>query len=238
MIQKNSLMTSIYRMPMHDIPKMSMTDKCIVLDLDQTLIATQEDVESLYDLKILTSPKYISLRSRIYHIRLEDLEKPGVGSKYDFWGITRPNIDEFLLFCFSYFRIVAVWSAGKKPYVEAIVDHIFKDLPQPHIVFTHDDIDYDAEKNILKKLTKLIDYNSLTRENITLDNTFALDDNPTTFRNNPANGILIPAYEPECTIESFLQKDDDLLKFKHWLLSPEVMYSTSVSQLNTSDIFN
>jgi len=225
-------------MPISDISNVPLTNKCIVLDLDQTLIATQEDMDSLTQLKILSDPRYMILRSRIYHICLEDLEKPGIGTKYNFWGITRPHIEDFLLFCFSYFRIVAVWSAGKKPYVEAIVDHIFKDLPQPHIIFTHDDIDYGSNKTILKKLTKMIEYNYLTKKNMSLTNTFALDDNPTTFKENPESGILIPAYDPECNIESFTEDDTHLLKFKDWLLSPAIISSTTIENLDKNNIFN
>lgn len=222
---------------MDELPEISLTDKCIVLDLDQTLIATQDELDSLFELNILSDPKYISLRNRIYHIRLEDLENPGIGSKYDFWGITRPYIDEFLLFCFQYFKIVAVWSAGKRLYVESIVDHIFKDLPKPHIVFTHDDIDYSSDGNILKKLTKMINHNSLTQNNMSLYNTLALDDNPTTFQYNLGNGILIPPYEPDCDIDSFLENDTHLLKFRDWLLSDDVINSNAINSINKSNIF-
>ena len=106
-------MSAIYHVDADDIPLMSMTDKCIVLDLDQTVIATQDDIQSLHNLKILSNPQLISLRNRSYYISVEDLEKPGIGTKYDFWGVTRPHIHEFLIFCFSYFKIVAIWSAGQ-----------------------------------------------------------------------------------------------------------------------------
>ena len=51
--------------------------KCIVIDLDQTLIATQEDVSSLKQMGILYKPELMSLRNRTYYIEIEDLEGPG-----------------------------------------------------------------------------------------------------------------------------------------------------------------
>src|SRR3989338_4538064 len=123
--------STLYHVIANDIPVTSITDKCIVIDLDHTLVSTQDPFGSLKELGILSNPDLIALRNRIYHIEIEDLEKPGVGTKYDFWWIIRPHVEEFLIFCFSYFRVVAVWSAGKRPYVEGIVDHLFRDLPKP-----------------------------------------------------------------------------------------------------------
>lgn len=227
----------IYHIAANDIPFASITNKCIVLDLDQTLIATQDEVSSLKKLMILSDPNLISLRRRTYYITLEDLEKPGVGSKYDFWGVTRPHIEEFLIFCFSYFKLVIVWSAGKRLYVEAIVDHIFKDLPKPHFVFTYDDITFSEDGNVCKPLTKIINSNDILRKHMSLENTLALDDNSMTFRQNPGNGVLLPAYDPSLNIDSFSRDDPTLLQFKQWLLQPEVINSTDVTTLNKDNIF-
>lgn len=221
-----------------DIPSASITDKCIVLDLDQTLIATQDSIDSLKQLNILTDPNLISLRKRVYYITIEDLEKPGIGTKYDFWGVTRPHLQEFLIFCFSYFKIVAVWSAGKRPYVEAIVDHIFKDLPQPHVMFTHEDIIIGPGGHVFKPLTKMIELNSVLRRNMSLQNTFALDDNSMTFHNNADNGILIPDYNPSLSVNALARDDPTLLQLKYWLLQPEVVNARDVTVLDKSKIFS
>ena len=241
-----SVQNKLYRVSVDDIPATSMTDKCIVLDLDQTLIATQDSISSLEDLHILSDPKLIPLRNRTYHITIEDLERPGIGSKYDFWGVTRPHINEFLIFCFSYFKIVAVWSAGKRPYVEAIVDHIFKDINPPHVIFTHDDIEVGPGGHILKPLTKMIESNPVLRRNMSLQNTLALDDNSMTFSENHDNGILIPAYLPPTTdktsippnINALARDDHSLLQLKYWLLQPDVVNARDVTTLNKSTIFS
>lgn len=228
----------LYYMTANDIPSTSITDKCIVLDLDQTLIATQDSVESLKQLNILSDPQLLPLRNRTYYIIIEDLEKPGIGTKYDFWGVARPHTQEFLLFCFSYFKVVAVWSAGQRPYVEAIVDILFKDLPKPHIIFTHDDVIIGPGGRIEKPLNKMIESNPVLRRVMSLQNTFALDDNSSTFRNNDGNGILIPAYDPALSTSALGRDDPTLLQLKYWLLQPEVVNARDVTTLDKSTIFS
>lgn len=229
---------TLYHVVADTIPATSITDKCIVLDLDQTLIATQ-DKDSMDLLSgIISNPKLLSLRKRVYHFTIEDYETPGIGTKYDFWGVTRPHINDFLIFCFSYFKVVAIWSAGKRPYVEAIVDYLFKDLPQPHVVFTHDDVEVDSQgTTVIKPLTKMIESNPVLRRNMSLQNTLALDDNYMTFVLNEQNGVLIPAYEPTRSIDALSRDDPTLLQFKNWLLIYEVVNSRDVTKLDKSKIF-
>lgn len=229
--------SGIYYVDADKIPKTSITNKCIVLDLDQTLIATQEKMDSLRRLNIMNDPNLLDLRQRTYHISIEDLESPGYGSKYDYWGVARPHYKDFLLFCFSYFKIVAVWSAGKQPYVEAIVDFLFKDLPQPHIIFSYNDCDFDKLKHPIKPLTKMFNSNKVLKEHMNLQNTFVLDDNSATFYMNTGNAILIPAYEPACTIPALSRDDPTLLQLKYWLGLKDVVSSTNVTSLDKRTIF-
>lgn len=226
-------MTASY--PSHE----SLTDKCIYLDLDQTLLSTADEkygLDYLYKLKILSNPSLMYLRNRIYHVVVEDLEKPGYGSKYEMWGITRPHLHQFLIFCFSYFRLIIVYSAGKRQYVESIVDHIFKDLPYPHLVLSYDDIKKKGEK-VIKPLTAVIEGNDLTKKYVKPTNTLGLDDLQSTYSENKGNGILIPAYEPELNEGALAEDDDSLLKLENWLMSPEVINCKDVRLLDKSKIF-
>lgn len=232
-----SFTNSLYHVENDDIPTTSITDKCVVLDLDQTLIATHENIKFLHELKILSDPKLMSLRNRTYYMSLDDLEKKGVGTKYDFWGVTRPHIHEFLVFCFSYFRVVAVWSAGTRPYVEAIVDYIFKDIRPPHIMFTQDDILRGQQGEIHKPLVKMMDSSSVIKRNMLDKNTLAIDDNPSTFYYNQDNGVLIPDYNPALNVNALARDDPTLLQLKYWLLQPEVANSKDVTKLDKSNIF-
>ena len=230
--------SAIYHTEADDIAPVSLTNKCIVLDLDQTLIATQDDLESLKKLGIMKDPKLLNLRRRVYHFSIEDLEKPGIGTQYEFWGVTRPHTQEFLLFCFSYFKIVAVWSAGKRQYVEELVKFLFKDMPYPHVVFTHDDIVYNDNGDVEKPLINMIESDPTLKKLMSLENTLAIDDNYTTYIPNPGNGVLIPAYCPSSNINS-LQKDDyALLQLKNWLLQDEVANAEDVTVLDKSTIFS
>jgi len=223
----------LYTLYSPTISNLSISNKCIVLDLDHTLVATQENIKSLQDLNILSDPKLINIRNRVYHINVENYEKPGIGTNHSYWGITRPHVKEFLIFCFSYFKIVAVWSAGKPDYVEKIVDYLFKDISPPHIVLTYNDILIDSSGNVNKPLTTIFQYNN----HMSHFNTFALDDISSTFSLNPLNGILIPKYSPSLNLNSFASDDPSLLQLKSWLLLPEVIASNDVRSLDTSKIF-
>lgn len=229
--------STLYYVAANEIPSTSITDKCIVLDLDQTLIATQDSIESIKDLKILSDPTLLPLRNRSYILTIEDLEKPGIGSKYDMWGVIRPHVKEFLIFCFSYFKIVAVWSAGQRPYVEAIVDILFKDLPKPHVVFSYDDIEVGKGGAVEKPLTKMINSSPLLSKYMSLSNTLAVDDNSSTFVHNKGNAVLIPEYEPALNVAAMNRDDPSLLQLKYWLLQPEVVNSRDVTLLDKSKIF-
>lgn len=226
----------LYHVVADDIPSHSITGKCIVLDLDQTLVASQDKMESLKELKILADPELLALRNKTYVISIEDLEKPGVGTKLDIWGVTRPHLQEFLIFCFSYFKIVAVWTAGKKPYGEAIVDYIFRGLPQPYILFTSDETIFRPQA--VKPLVNMIKEDPSLLHNMSLSNTFALDDNISTFSENQDNGILIPAYNPPPTVPALSRDDPTLLQLKYWLLQPEVVNSKEIRNLDKSKIFS
>lgn len=213
----------------------SLTNKCLVLDLDETLVHTFDDMDSYRKLGIMNSPHTLDLRPRIYRIELLDVyDNLGTGIRTPIWGITRPYLSEFLQFCFQYFRMVTVWSAGQYPYVHSIVSHIFRDAYPPQIVFTRDDC--LIETNLHKPLEKIFKESDGV---MNLMNTFALDDKETTFStHNPQNGVLIPEYAPYPNYYALRNNDDNLLRLKDWLMKPDVMNATDVRTLNKNDIFS
>src|SRR5438128_464430 len=123
----------------------SLTDKVVVLDLDSTLIHTQDTMQSLKKINLMNDPTLGHLKRRCYVLKFIDKDEDGKTSRGDLWGITRPHIEEFLLFCFSYFRVVIVWSAGDENYVHEVVNHLFKNLRQPHLILTKKHIDMDGD---------------------------------------------------------------------------------------------
>lgn len=232
-------MSLFYKSDYDRIPIKSLTDKCIVLDLDETLIHSFENIYDLDNLKIYTSPSLLNLRKRIYSMQLDDvIDKKGKGTITELWGISRPFIREFLINCFSYFKIVAVWSAGQRKYVEAIVDYLFRDLKRPHVIYTYDDCNQLDNRLLVKPLQKMINNVPGLNKYMSLKNTFIIDDRYSTFSNvNLTNGILIPPYKPYPNIVSLNSNDIALRQLSNWLLRPDVMESDDVRTLNKSDIF-
>lgn len=215
-----------------------LTNKCIVLDIDESLVHTFDDSNVPYDLNIYSKAEYLPLRRKIYHFNIDDVvTRSGEGEVAEICGITRPGLHDFLRFCFDYFSVVAVWSAGKPKYVESLVDFMFKDIADPHIIYTYDHCTEGSNGFLEKPLEKMIQQHTADM-GMSLKNTFALDDRETTFiERNPDNGVLIPEYSPEMTIEGLSKDDDNLTKFMKWLMKPEVIRSQDVRLLNKKNIF-
>lgn len=231
---------SLYKTATDDIPIKSLTNKCIVLDLDETLVHSNEDLTESDTLGIMKDPKLIDLRGRTYELSMDDVVyKKGQGIKTEMWGITRPHVREFLIACFSYFKVVAVWSAGKKKYVEAIVDYLFKDIKRPHVIYSRDDCEKTADGLLTKPLEKMIRREPGLSKYMSLENTFMLDDRRTVFEEpNPNNGIQIPVYAPDFNIRSLRTDDIAFKQLLTWLFRPEVMQSNDIRNLDKSNIFN
>lgn len=233
-----------------NVPKIlskPLSDKCIILDLDNTVISsfipTSENPDSvnlLNNLGIMTNPDLFDLRRRTYTIVMDDVvDKKGTGTKYEMWGLSRPHVKDFLVFCFSYFKVVAVWSAGRKKYVEAIVDFLFKDIRRPHIIFTYDDLDRTHNGVLTKPIMKMINQVSGLNKYMNLNNTYIIDDRKSTFESvNIDNGVLIPVYDPEFNPESLRKDDTALEKLMLWFIKPEVIKSKNIRLLDKSNIFN
>jgi len=206
--------------------KNTTTDFTIVLDIDYTLVATQSDVDDLKKLNILNDPKYFDLNERIYTC-CDDQSK--------FWGIVRPYTKEFLIFCFTYFKYLYIWSAGTKEYVHLIVEFLFKNIDQkPHRIFTRDDIEYyEDDNNFAKPLEKIIQY-----QNISLNKIVIVDDTKSTAVYNEENIILIPPYKPKPTIDSMKRKTDEcLLKLIDWFNQDKVKLSNNILKIKKDNIF-
>jgi TFIIF-interacting CTD phosphatase-like protein len=212
-----------------------LTNKCIVLDLDHTLLNTFEEADIRSDLEIDQDPEHLEIKRRCYHFNLIDVfTKWGEGHKIETFGIRRPHLDEFLDFCFRYFQVVAVWSAGKHKYVKRICLDIFRDSQDPHCIYTCNHCKDDTPV-LEKPLAWMIE----NVPGMSLANTLVIDDNLSTFEKvNPANGVLIPPYKPKLTIEGLNADDRCLLQLKEWLLRPEVMSAPDVRELDKSSIFS
>lgn len=239
-------MFNLYSMSSDTINNHSITDMCVILDLDATLISTQDSFDSFKQLGIMKNPNLLDIKRRCYCLKLTDVDTvAGDNIRYDFWGIKRPYIEEFLLFCFNYFKLVIVWSAGEKNYVEAIVENIFKGLRKPHLVWTKNDIVFDKDENGLKPITKMMTSDFKLKHLLKAEKILVVDDNDTTFVKNKKNAVYIPPFDPtlnlenhEETLKSFRENDTALLKLKYWLLLPHVRNCDDVTKIDMTTIFD
>ena len=228
----------------------SMTDFAIVLDIDETLVHTFDGVEYFIQMGIFSNPDFLWLIRRIYTLTIDDVvETPGQGVETRLAGLKRDYLDHFLKFCFSYFRYVIIWSAGKYKYVHAVVDKLFRDfLPRPDIIFTYDNCQITVEnyngrpeRFTEKPLQRLIDaYPDL---GLSLKKMLILDDKFYTFaRVNPGNGVMVPEYFPETydkypDLNKVAKEDVALVQFMNWLMLPEVINCPDLTQIRKDNIF-
>lgn len=227
-------MLSICKYDLNKISHNTLTDKCIILDLDETLVHTFDDFNTYFNL-----PNDIGLKNRTYALELDDVfDKNGSGVITNIWGVVRPYTKEFLIMCFDYFKIVAVWSAGQKKYVNGIVNFLFKDLKRPHVIFSYEHCE-PVEESFNKPLQKMIDIVPGLDKYMSLNNTYILDDRKANFDTvNNDNGILIPAYKPYFNIYSLNKVDIHLNQFMIWLERNDVINCSDIRKLDKSDIFN
>lgn len=212
--------------------------KIIVLDLDETLVHTMDSYESLIKLNILCDPGCYDIKKRTILLRTVDcVHKKGTGVIENMWSIKRPYLEVFLRFCFEYFEYVIVWSAGVRRYVRAIVENIFKDIGIPHIVYSREKCDSNKNVSNYKPLNKLLKENRDYLKNMSLENTFVIDDRSSTFIENVENGILIPEYCPEANTDEIRKEDTALLQLMKWFLTDEVKNCNDVRTLDKSSIF-
>lgn len=216
-----------------------MTSKVIVLDLDETLVHAFDDLSTLRRSKILEDSDMIDLRRRVFLLDLVDpVDRRGKGRVEKFWAIKRPHLDEFLRFCFDYFDLVIVWSAGVRRYVDAVVNNIFKDIGKPYVVYAREQCVKDDRAVNHKPLRQMINNIKGLDKRMNLRNTLALDDRNSTYIDNPYNGIMIPVYSPQPNANALRTDERSLLELMDWLSRDEVVYSTDVGTLDKRYIFN
>lgn len=210
--------------------------KYIVLDIDATLVHTHGEVDKYEILKVFEDEDKIKVRRKLYNMKLYDISgEPGAGEEFNLSGIYRPYLREFLDFCFHYFDGVVIWSAGKYDYVHKMCDLMFPLENRPLDILTFDDCDISRGIDNLKKpLTKLYKKHPQMKP----ENTFVLDDRDDTFSLNKKNGIMIPIFESDMSVEDITtSKDENFLKLMIWLDSKEVRECNDIRNLKKDKIF-
>lgn len=237
---------SIEEQPFIVINDNSLTNFVICLDLDETLVRTlsilndeEAALKVAEDLEIYTDPKYLDIRLRSFRLTLDDPVTPrGTGVQHGCWGITRPHLKEFLVFCFTYFRKVCIWSAGVDNYVHDIAKFISRDTRKFDIIYSRSEcqlVKTDTGDEYTKPLKYMIEkYPGVGP----IELMFVVDDRSATFMHNPENGIEIPIYKPKPEINQLRMEDDNLLRLKYWFLQPHVKECRDIRELDKSNIFS
>jgi len=204
----------------------SRAQRHIVLDMDETLVHTFENRKDLNSLKLFSSPRFFTLRSRIYV-----LQEP-------LWGATRPHLERFIQTCFDEFSTVTIWSAGEGNYVNDVVQRVFRGLPKPDLVLSRgncliDIAGLDQGEEIRKKPIYKVGeyYEELGRLDIRMDetNTLIVEDNPESIASEDRfNSVLIPEYSPEPTGEALLRDDRTLETLASWFSQDQFRRSSDV----------
>lgn len=211
------------------IPSKPISDKTIVLDLDNTLICTYDKREHYNKLQTVTNPRNVQIKDRIY-----TFEYPEGNEVTKVWGVKRPYLRDFIYFCFCYFKNIYVWSAGKREYVNKIVKEIFMEFRSPDVILAQEDCQPGDDKNpFYKPLSKLC-----RQYNLDISKTYILDDNRGTFVFNEMNAINIPNYSPNPCLKYIKEKDPSLLQVINWLMLPHVINADDVRLLEKNIIFN
>jgi hypothetical protein len=213
----------------------SLTELNLVLDIDDTLVQTFDDIDQLYKCPIMKNPKFYPVRKRVYLLKFDN-EEGSVEEEEDMvWGVKRPYIEDFLIFASEYFKNVVVWSAGTYEYVHAIVKNLFKNVDScPVKVFTRNDCVRSEEYGYEKPLEKI--YEVIPEMNPY--NTILIDDRQEVFsRKDPENGIIIPPFSPDINDIDALTKDTCFLDLKKWFMQPEVMDSYDIREIYKKNIF-
>lgn len=147
--------------------------------------------------------------------------------------IFRPGVQEIIEFLLNYFDYVFIWSAGVKRYVRAIesvlIDPNHNMYKKERIkVLSRKDCNEITEKSVLKDLAS---------KGYDLKRTLIIDDNKTTYINNPDNAIGISGYNPSINEEQVKFKDESLLEIKKWIIENDVKNCKDVRKLDKSKIF-
>jgi hypothetical protein len=184
-------------MKLSTLPNNSLTDMCIILDIDNTLIhAVRRENNTLYN-------------ENEFKIDLKDADDIYI-------GIKRPYLTAFIKFIFEHFKLVCIWSLGNREYVHSVVNALFVEQ-KPHAIFSREDSPFIYNTSTYTKpIVKISKCNDICRQYMSLKNTIIIDDLYTNFNNNEDNGILIPRFE-YTKIKEFKYNDIDLLKLMLWL---------------------
>jgi TFIIF-interacting CTD phosphatase-like protein len=114
-----------------------------------------------------------------------------------YFGKKRPNLDLFLTFAFRRFDSVSVWTAATSEYAKKVLTHIMSPAQRKKLAFfkTRRDLQLGPPGPYFKPLKKMFGTPKAQQLGMTSSNTIMIDDRDDVLRDNPGNGIKIPAWK-------------------------------------------
>jgi len=193
------LVDKLFNMNKNSFIEWHRPPKCIVLDLDETLIHSFPP--NSFPSK---SNQFKKGRTVIHNINIDG----------ENWNVVeRPHLQDFLKFIYTYFDVIVVWSAGTYEYVHEICKKIINYYDEC-IVYTRDDC-ISRNNTYIKPLTILENNEYILKPIMNMNTMFVVDNLEDTFVENVNNAIHIPNFEP--TVEQLNTVQDlALLKLMHY----------------------
>ena len=235
---------------MENKPRQTITEKAIVFDMDELHLHTcdeSEYTELLNHDKAFQCPETVGLRNSLFRLDFPDIEYE---EEVKMWGVVRPRLYEFLDFCFKHFRVVVVWSAGQHGYVHEAISQVWGKYHSPHIIFTARNCEYQClecssygtkyddeckcggELRMVKPLEKFWNHPKWGKY-MSPENTVIIDDRNSVFRKcNPRNGIQLPKFEPEVSVEGICKDDDTFERLMDFFRSEKFVDAEDVRKIN------
>jgi len=211
----------------------SLTDKILILDLDNCLLYAHEDKHKTR-MNELMKPENMGERHRV---TVANIVPKGHKREVIYSSTARPDLHRFFEFAKLYFETIIFWSAADPDYVHKFVNLICRGSIEPDLILTREHIEYvgppdsQGHRDYHKPLTVL---KKLYPAYYDPKRILFLDDKEDNFRDNVDNGLVIPEYEGKKTEDN----DSCLLSLMDWLMTPEVIKSTDVRKLNKEHVFD
>lgn len=224
-----------------------MKKKIFILDMDETLLHTQSDHNMREFMRDPHNVNDMELSERLYFADIMLENDRNRGNTIQIWGVLRPHVKEFLEFLFENDYIPILHSAGTDEYVDIASLMPFKGTYHPYWVLGRsycpviNGVHQKPFSKIIQSVPGLQEYAEAEIDASGkikgYKNILILEDRRNAFDQDPHNGILIPVYSPEPTIEDMKKDDIRLLQLIEWLKRPEVIACQDYRLLDKSKIF-
>jgi len=210
------------------IPRQQKNGKHLVLDLDETLVHTFEDMNAAGEFSEMIEGDEAKM-ANFYSIDFE--------SGDTMFGYIRPFADYFLDVAFNEFESVGVWSAGTKFYVETIVKIVFKGRPLRFVMSRNDCDELRVKTEEIPCRFKPLANIYKNHPDHTPSNTLIVDDRHDVCQLNCINNIVIPEFQITAGNAPILFRDQTLLILAEWFQTDRFRNTPDVRTLKSFSPF-